>query len=90
MKDYLSMLFFIVIAFITGLSIAFNICSMVGREEKFFKNTKSALTVYGIAIIIAILFTIISYSTVTRIQRVMSEGVENYVKRNYIVRATGS
>lgn len=57
MKNYLAALLFIAIAFVTGLSIAFNVCSMVGQEENFFKTTKNALIVYGVSIAIAILFT---------------------------------
>lgn len=68
MKNYLAALLFIVIAFVTGLSIAFNVCSMVGEEENFFKTTKNALIVYGVSIAIAILFTIISYSVVIKVQ----------------------
>ncbi len=68
MKNYLAALLFIAIAFVTGLSIAFNVFSMVGQEENFFKTTKNALIVYGVSIAIAILFTIISYSVVIKVQ----------------------
>ncbi len=68
MKNYLAAFLFIIITFATGISIAFNIFSIFGREEIFFKNTKNALIVYGISVMIAILFTIISYSCVIKIQ----------------------
>lgn len=69
MKNYIFALVFIIISFITGLSLAFNICSLIGQEEYFFKTKKKVIFVYFSSIVFAIVFTAFSYVAVLELQR---------------------
>ncbi len=71
MKNYIAAIFFIIIAFFTGLSLAFNICALLLDEENFFKSNKSTILIYSIAITIAIIFTCVSYYVVVKIQKIL-------------------
>ena len=69
MKENIAIVAFVVISFFTGLSIAFNLCSILGEEELFFKTRKNAIVVYLISIFFAITFTILSYYGVCVVQQ---------------------
>lgn len=60
MKDWSISFAFIVVSFITGLSISFNLCSLLHDKSILFKSTKSALFVYIIGVLFAIIFTLLS------------------------------
>ena len=71
MKNYVAAVIFIVISFLTGLSIAFNICALLGNEKEFFVTKKRALTIYLVGGLCATLFTVISYVIVCFIQNMV-------------------
>lgn len=70
MLKFLVLISFIIISFFTGMSLMFNVCSILMDEEKFFVSTKNALIIYLIGILGGILFTIFSYNAVCIMQRI--------------------
>lgn len=69
MLNYFVAIFFAGISFVTGLSVAFNLCSLVADEKKFFKSKKNAILLYIISMAFAVVFMIVSYIVVCYIQK---------------------
>jgi hypothetical protein len=70
MSDLLAAIAFIVISFLTGLSIAFNICSALCDEKDFFESRTNAIMLYIIGTVMAISFTVLSYYGICFVQKV--------------------
>ena len=68
MRDICAAIIFIIVSFITWLSVSFRIASLVIDEDRIFEETKTAAAFYAINMTIACLLTIICYELVTIVQ----------------------
>lgn len=68
MRDICAAIIFIIVSFITWLSVSFRIASLIIDEERIFEETKTAVTFYAINMIVACLLTIICYELVIIVQ----------------------
>lgn len=70
MLNILAAIFFVVLSFITWLSVSFKISGMFIDERKVFSNWHGAVLFYAANSIIALLLTIFCYIFLVFIQRV--------------------
>lgn len=71
MKNICGAGIFIIVSFITWLSVSFRIASVIINEERIFGETKKAIMFYLVNMFIAYLLTIICYELVLIIQRIV-------------------
>lgn len=62
---------FCIIAFITGLSLAFNIIPKFIEEDRLFASVKNAVLTYALGTCFASVFTVISFIGVCELQRIL-------------------
>lgn len=71
MTNIISALIFVVISFITWLSVSFKVASYFIDEKKIFKKQANAIYFYLINILIAIFITVFCYMLVGVFQRLV-------------------
>lgn len=71
MKTIIAAVVFCIIAFITGLSLAFNIIPRFIEEDRLFASLKNAVLTYMFGTGFASVFTIISFIGVCGLQRIL-------------------
>ncbi len=70
MKDIHAAIIFLIISFVTWLSVSFRISSIIINEEEIFAETKKAVIFYIINMCIASALTLLCYEIVLIFQRV--------------------
>ena len=70
MKDIHAAIIFLIISFVTWLSVSFRISSIIIYEVEIFAETKKAVIFYIINMSIASALTLLSYEIVLIFQRV--------------------
>lgn len=70
MKDIIGLILFVVISFVTGISLSFALLDHFFSEQKLFSSIRNAVLTYSCGIISAVLFTGLSVWIICRVQTI--------------------